>query len=66
VLWKRWNPCLLLANAACLAHRVGMAKKKKAHFHREISVFHQVAAQKTNPLKGVSRKTSPTKPPKMG
>jgi len=43
-----------------------MAKKKKSQFHRDISIFHRVAARKTNPLKGVSRKTAPTKPPKIG
>jgi hypothetical protein len=43
-----------------------MAKKKKSHFHHKLSAFHRTAAHKTNPLKGVSRKTSPTKPPKMG
>ncbi|MCX6911287.1 MAG: hypothetical protein NTY01_25040 [Verrucomicrobia bacterium] len=55
-----------LANAAGLAHRLGMAKKKKSQFHQHISTFHRVDARRTNPLKGVSRKTAPTKPPKIG
>ncbi|MBI5118717.1 hypothetical protein HZA56_19790 [Candidatus Poribacteria bacterium] len=58
---------MLLANAADLAHLWRMAKKaKKSQFHQHISTFHRVAARHTNPLKGVSRKTYPTKPPKVG
>jgi len=58
---------LLLANAADSAHVGPMAKKgKKTLFHRHVSVFQREAACQTNPLKGVSRKTAPTKPPKIG
>ena len=58
---------MLLANAAFLAHLDPMAKKaKKSQFHQHISTFHRVDARRTNPLKGVSRKTAPTKPPKIG
>lgn len=44
-----------------------MSKKgKKSVFLREIASLQRDAARRTDPLKGVSRKTAPTKPPKIG
>ncbi len=44
-----------------------MSKKgKKSVFLREIVSLQRDHASRTKPLKGVSRKTAPTKPPKVG
>lgn len=44
-----------------------MSKKgKRSVFLREIASLQRDHASRTKPLKGVSRKTAPTKPPKIG
>jgi hypothetical protein len=75
---KSWKPYILLesselrlekllANATRWAHLGGMSKKgKRSVFLREIASLQRDHASRTKPLKGVSRITAPTKPPKVG